>query len=88
MAIVTGINAVLAFAGLTLVKRMAPKQISSVSRYVPPRELKETLAALQEAAARVEVDFNDPFFDTIQEDEQVDGQPSPRAEEAAVAEGA
>jgi hypothetical protein len=88
MAIVTVINALLALVGLTLVKKMAPKDVASVGRYVPPRELSEAVATLREVAERVEVDFNDPFFDSIQDEQVVELQTTPQAEQAAVAEGA
>lgn len=88
MAIVTVINALLALVGLTLVKKMAPKDVASVGRYVPPRELSEAVATLREVAERVEVDFNDPFFDSIQDEQVVEVQTTPQAEQAAVAEGA
>jgi hypothetical protein len=88
IAIVTGINAGLFFVGRTLVKKMAPKHVSNVARYVPSRELDESIAALREVAERVEVDFNDPFFEGIQEEQPEQGQPAPQADEAAVAEGA
>ncbi len=88
IAIVTGVNALLAFVGLKIVKKMAPKNTASGGRYVPPRELKECIAGLQEAVERVEVDFNDPFFDSIQEDQPAEEPAASRAEASAVAEGA
>ncbi len=88
MGIVTAINALIAFLGIAVVKKMAPREISSVARYVPPRELTEAIAALKEVAGRTEVDFNDPFFESIQQEEEAIEGAAPEAESATAAEGA
>ncbi len=92
IGVVTAINAVLAFVGLSLVKKMAPKKVATMARYVLPRELSDAITVLREVTERVEVDFNDPFFEGIQDELPAESEGAAQAEAApqpeAVAEGA
>jgi uncharacterized protein (TIGR03503 family) len=87
IAIVTVINAACAFVGLKFLKKIAPRPVSNVARYTPPRELNDVISALTEAASRVEVDFDDPFFEAIKQEEAgaAAAQPASQAEQVAVA---
>lgn len=82
MSILTLFNTLVAFGAFTFIKKKTRKRKSSLQRYIPPKQLIDAVATMEERAAQKDVDFTHPVFSAVIDDESPESESIPNSDES------